>query len=142
MRSDTGETARTYADAFFRRHPKLREFAPEKIIDGAGGYSGEARQHLDEIQLYSKFWRLDADVREFVFTHEIGHYVLSLYGLANLITDLEDQGIDPWNSSSLPFGQYNMDEAFADSFATYFLNRSELKARYPKWYAVMHSIVA
>lgn len=129
---------------FFKRHSVLHRFAPKKIIAvekaGAGAHP-EARQIGEEIQLYPKFWALDGQTRDFVFAHEIGHYVLSRHGLSKLIEALNKQGVDPWDTSALPFGQGNMDEAFADSFATYFLDRSELKNRYPQWDAVVHATV-
>ncbi len=137
------ETAEEFAAAFFKRHSGLHKFAPKKVVDkaGGGGAHPEARQAGSEIQLYPKFWALDAKTRDFVFAHELGHYALSSYGLPKLIEDLTKQGVDAWDASTLPFGQHNMDEAFADSFATYFLNRGELKHRYPKWDAVVHAVV-
>jgi hypothetical protein len=136
------ETAEEFAAGFFKRHPTLHKFAPKKVVDkaGGGGTHPEARQAGSEIHLYPKFWQLDTGTRDFVFAHELGHHALSVYGLAKFIEDLGKQGVDPWDTSALPFGQHNMDEAFADSFATYFLNRSELKHRYPKWDVVVHAV--
>ncbi len=138
------ETAGEFAADFFKRHSALHKFAPSKVVDkasGGGGAHPEARQAGNEIQLYPKFWHLDPKTRDFVFAHELGHYALSSYGLAKLIDHLGKHGVDPWDSSKLPFGQHNMDEAFADAFATYFFDRSELKARYPEWETVVHSVV-
>ncbi len=42
-------------------------------------------------------------------------------------------GVDVWDTSGLPFGSFNSEEAFADCFATYFLSKGELKSRYPRW---------
>jgi hypothetical protein len=137
-------TAATFVAAFFKRYPGLQRYAPTKILDkssGGGGAHPEARQAGNEIHLYPKFWALDPKTRDFVFTHEIGHYVLSEYGLPKLIATLNKEGVDAWDSSSLPFGQGNMDEAFADSFASYFLDPGELKRRYPAWFTVVHAIV-
>lgn len=137
------QTAEAFAAEFFQRHSKLHRFAPRKIVDkssGGGGAHPEARQAGNEIHLYPKFWHLDAKTRDFVFAHEIGHYVLSEHGLSRLIETLGKHGIDPWDSSSLPYGQGNMDEAFADCFAAYFLDHGELKQRYPAWEAVVHGI--
>jgi len=138
------ETAAQFAVGFFKRHPNLHKFAPKKIVDSANqkGSHQEASQQGDSIQLYPKFWLLDAEGRDFVLAHEIGHWMLDVYGIAKLIEDLNKLGVDPWELSQLPFGWHNMDEAFADSFATYFFNRSELRQRYPEWDAVVHAIVS
>lgn len=139
------ETATEFAAGFFKRHSGLHKFAPSKVVDkasGGGGAHPEARQAGNEIQLFPKFWQLDPATRDFVFAHELGHYVQGqkLSGKA-FLDACEKHGIDPWDSSKLPFGQFNMDEAFADSFATYHLNRSELKSRYPQWDALVHGTV-
>jgi len=133
-----------YVTGFFKRHPHLQRFAPAKIIGKEGGGAGshpEARQAGNSIQIFPKFWKLDAKTRDFVLAHELGHYVLSNYGLAKLIEGLQARGVDPWESQNLPFGQTNMDEAFADSFATHFLNRAELQRRYPEWAAEVAAII-
>ena len=138
------ETAETFAEAFYARHPALRRFAP-KVLDKASGGTGshpEARQSGGEVWLFPKFWHLDDKTRDYVFTHELGHYVQSekLPG-TKFIDACSKHGIDPWDTSNLPFGQFNMDEAFADSFATYFLNHGELLHRYPEWGALVHQVV-
>jgi len=138
------QDAASFTKGFFKRHPKLKRYAPSKVVDktsGGGGSHPEARQTGQEIQLYPKFWKLDPKTRDFVFAHEIGHWQLSEYGLAKLIASLGELGVDPWDSSNLPFGQFNMDEAFADCFATYFLDPSELKSRYPAWEAVVEKVI-
>lgn len=143
-RFTAAENAATFSEGFFKRHPKLKRYAPTKIVDkasGGGGSHPEARQAGREIQLYPKFWKLDDQTKDFVLAHEIGHYVLSEYGLSKLIANLGELGIDPWDSSNLPFGQGNMDEAFADSFATHFLDTSELKRRYPEWAKVVEKVM-
>lgn len=138
--------AKAFADDFFKRHPALHKFAPKKVLDkssGGGGADPEARQQGGDIFLFPKFWHLDAKTRDFVFAHEIGHYVLSAYGgLAKLIENLTKRGVDPWDASSLPFGQHNVDEAFADSFASHFMTPGELNHRYPQWDAVLHDVIS
>lgn len=134
-------TAPEFAEGFYKRHPKLRRYAPKKVLDkttGGGGGHGEARQHGDEVWLFPKFWALPADVQDFVFAHEIGHYVLSEYGLLKFSQDAEKAGVDVWDN--LPFGQFNKDEAFADAFATYFLSPSELRSRYPEWLPLVEGV--
>ena len=121
-----------FAEDFFRRYPKLRRYAPKQVVDKPSG-PGEARQHGDEIWLFPKFWKLDPRTRDFVFAHELGHFVLGKFGMAKYVQLAGELGIDVWDQLSLPFGQHNMDEAFADSFASYHLTPSELKSRYPAW---------
>ncbi len=133
------ETAEAFASGFFRRHPRLRPYAPSKVVDkdGTGNTSHpEARQVGRDVQLFPKFWKLDVATRDCVFAHELGHFVLGQYGLAKLIADLQAEGVDAWDSSALPFGQGNMDEAFADSFASYFLDQ-DVQRRYPAWAAAV-----
>jgi hypothetical protein len=134
--------AEAFAEDFFRRHPHLHRFAPKRVVDKPGGSGShpEARQAGDEVHLFPKFWHLDARTRDFVFAHELGHYVLSKFGLNRLIEVLGKLGVDPWDVSGLPFGQSNMDEAFADSFATHFLDPSELKQRYPAWESAVQEV--
>jgi hypothetical protein len=137
------ETGAEWAKGYFTRHPKLHRFAPAKVLDHKGGSGShpEARQDGDNVLLFEKFWKLDAKTRDYVFTHELGHLALSKHGLAKFIKEMEALGVNVWESEKLPFGQFNMDEAFADSFATYFLNRAELKQRYPEWDAGVHGVV-
>jgi hypothetical protein len=139
------ETAESFAAAFFAKHPHLQRFAPRRVLDKAAGGSGshpEARQSGNEIWLFPKFWHLDDKMRDFVFAHELGHYTQSetLPG-SKFIDACKELDIDPWDTSSLPFGQGNMDEAFADSFATYFLDHGDLHHRYPKWETLVHRVV-
>jgi len=130
------DSAQEFVSDFFRRHPQLRKYAGIKVMDKASGGSGthgEARQHGNEIWLFPKFWKLDPKTRDFVFAHELGHYALSEYGLSKFIAQAETLGVDLWDTASLPFGQHNMDEAFADSFASFHLEPGELKRRYLSW---------
>lgn len=132
-----------FAESFFKRHPSLRKHAGIKVKDkasGGGGTHGEARQDGSEIWLFPKFWKLGARERDFVFAHEIGHWVLSDYGLRKAIENASKLGLDLWDSPNLPYGQFNMDEAFADCFAAYHLDRAELKQRYPLWESLVELV--
>ncbi len=137
-----GEDASTFAVGFFKRHPHLHRYASIKIVDreGSGGSHPEARQQAGQIHLFPKFWHLDTPTRDFVFAHEIGHWVLDEYGMAKLIKDLEESGVDAWDTSNLPFAQNNMHEAFADCFASLAITPAEVKHRYPAWAAVVEKI--
>ncbi len=133
-----------FVSAFFRRHPKLRRYAPKRVIGGGSGASGshpEARQRGDRIVLFDKFWKLPSKTMDFVFAHEIGHYRLQERGgVSRMMKLAKDIGIDLWDVDSLPFGQLNMEEAFADSFASYHLSKQELVKRYPKWVSLIEKV--
>lgn len=127
------DTAESFAQGFFARHPGLRKYVSKRVLDKTGGSGShpEARQAGDDIWIFPKFWKLDAETRDFVFAHELGHYVLTKFGLSKFVTLAGELGVDVWDNP--PFGQANMDEAFADCFATYMLSRAEIKTRYPLW---------
>jgi hypothetical protein len=127
---------------FGRSYPRLRHLIPkvvEKDVSRGGGHP-EASQHNNEIWIFPKFWLLDDETRDFVFAHEIGHHVLSQKNTLWIIETAKRFGVDAWDTSSLPFGQFNMDEAFADSFASYHVNPGELRRRYPAWLAIVESV--
>lgn len=130
--------AEEFVRDYFRRHPKVkRYFRGVRVVpvEKAGtGSHPEARYFVrGKIELYPKFWRLSRDLRDFVFTHEIGHHVLSTSN-KRLVEEAKDLGVDVWDN--LPFGQFNMEEAFADSFASYFLD-GDVRKRYPQWAALV-----
>ena len=123
-----------YLAGFFKRHPALKRYAPDKILERAPqGREPEAEQRGDEIWVGPKFWHLPAKTRDFVLAHEIGHFVKSRKSTKALIDMAQTLGIDLWQADQLPYGQYNMEEAFADCFAAYFTNKQELHSRYPAW---------
>jgi len=135
-------TPEEFLKGFFRRHPALKAHAPSKVVakSGGSGAHGEARQHGSEIHLFPKFWELSPDTQDFVFAHEIGHFILSEFGLSKAIDVCKSLDIDPWDSDKLPFGQFNQDEAFADSFASYFLD-GDVKRRYPPWASLVEVVL-
>lgn len=134
-----------YLSQFFRRYPKLAPFQKQiRFLDREQGWSanhGEARQHGDEVWLFPKFWELPLSVRDFVVAHEIGHWVKSSFGGLEFIKLAESLGLDPWDSDSLPFGQFNMDEAFADSFASYHTD-GDVNRRYPLWAQLVQLVLS
>jgi len=130
---------------FFRRHPQLSKYRSrirfrEREQGGSAGH-GEARQHGDEVWLFPKFWTHDKGVQDFVLAHEVGHWVKSDFGGREFIALANGLGIDPWDSSALPFGQFNMDEAFADCFASYHTDKDVLR-RYPEWARLVEAVEA
>ena len=94
--------------------------------------TNEASFTTKGVEVYPKFWTLDAKIQDWVLTHEIGHSVEDAVGLSGLIKAAEDLGIDPWDTGNLPFGQFNMNEAFAESFASYHID-GDVQRRYPLW---------
>lgn len=137
-----GSQTQAFTTGFFAKYSKLRKYAPKRVLDkpsGSGSHP-EARQSGDDIWLFPKFWNLDSGTKDFVFAHELGHLFLSNFGLSKFITLLQKEGIDPWDSSNLPFGQHNMDEAFADCFASYFMD-NDVSKRYPKWADLLKSLL-
>lgn len=126
-----------WMDAFFRRHPRLKPYMRGirrvRESPGGSGSHGEARQTGEDILLFPKFWALPQATQDFVFAHEIGHWVLTSKGGPRGLIDLAVQeGVDIWDTGNLPFGQHNMDEGFADSFASYFMD-GDVQRRYPLW---------
>ena len=133
-----------YLEGFYDRHPGLKRYAPHRILDktvGGGGSHPEARQHGEEVHIFPKFWVLDPATQDFVLAHEIGHYVKSNYGGVRFMEAAGRLGVELWDTDRLPYGQYNMDEAFADCFASYFLDPSELRSRYPGWFSLVEAIL-
>jgi len=135
LNSADDESFDQFLAAFFKRHPKLKALAPKKILNvtkpGAGKHP-EASQKLNHIELYPKFWKLPAKTKDFVLAHEIGHYVLDQKGLSWLVEEARQLGIDVWELDQLPFGQHNMDEGFADAFASYHTDK-DVQRKYPAW---------
>lgn len=50
-------------------------------------------------------------------------------------------GVDLWDTMSLPYGQFNGEEAFADCFAAYHVSPRELKTRYPRWVKIVKDVI-
>jgi len=142
MRGEVDE----FVAGFFRRLPELERLAPAKISSSSATRYGSHPAGFDElrgeIQFFPAFWRLDEATRDFVFAHEIGHYISEKLGRAWLRKKLRDHGVRLEEMRVFPFEQPNATEAFADCFATYFLFRRELHGRYPAWEAVIDEAVA
>lgn len=144
-KTGSSEDLEGFLQGFLQRHPILRKVVPGRIririVEKTGaGVHGEARQHGDEIWLFPKFWALDTKTKDWVLTHEIGHWALREFGLSKMIAAASGLGIDPWDLANLPYGQHNMDEAFADCFAAHVLDPAELKHRYPQWIEIVDQV--
>ena len=135
-----------FLDGFFRRHPKLSKY--RRLIrfrereQGSSSGHGEARQHGDEVWVFPKFWTHQQGVQDFVLAHEIGHWVKSNNAFGSAFMDAaRSVGVDPWDTLNLPFGQFNADEAFADSFASYYTD-GDVKRRYPEWTRLVEAVIS
>lgn len=135
-----------YLSAFYRRHPSLGKYrsTPFRVVEkAAGGSHPEASTMSRWIEVYPKFWKLlDDPARDFVVAHELGHWVIGEYGLSDLTSLARSVGVDVWDRDSLPFSAINFDEAFADSFAEYHLNRAELVRRHPLWDRIVAAVIS
>lgn len=128
-----------YLSGFFQRYPRLQKLAPSSIRE-SDSIPGEARQKRGEILVSPKFWRVGLTTQDWILAHEIGHFFLE--GSYPKFTEVaEDLGIDRWNIATFPYGQLNTEEAFADAFAGYFMEPSELGDRYPRWYQLVDRFV-
>ena len=133
-------TLEAFLSKYRKRRPEAARHMPHRVLEKAVGGSGEARQHGDEIWLSPKFWEHDDKLRDWILTHEIGHYVLSRKN-TQAMHAAEALGIDLWDTPNLPYGQFNFDEAFADCFAAYYLEHQELGSRYPKWLELVEKLL-
>lgn len=132
-----------WVDGFARRHPVLRRLLDVPVFrvekPGAGAHP-EARYSHRGIELYPKFWSLGTSAQDFVFAHEVGHHVRERWSTQGFVDAAAELGVDVWDAAALPFGQVNMDEAFADAFASYFTD-GDVKARYPAWTEIVRRAV-
>lgn len=137
-----------FADGFAARHPKM---APHlalvhavRDVDVIPRLRSEAEATAPgyEIHLSPKFYALDAATRDAVFAHEVGHVVQFHYTRdrsLRFVRAAEALGIDPWDTLGLPYGAFNMDEAFADAFMEYHL-RGDLFRRFPAWVPLVEAV--
>jgi hypothetical protein len=150
--SSTPDRLRVFLSNFYALHPALARFASvvpvkEKAQASASRHpdaSNEIVSGKDAVVLYPKFWTHDHDLQASVFAHELGHWVLSGpygYTTARFISLADHYGVDVWDTPSLPFAAPNMEEAFADAFASYYTDKDVVR-RYPKWVRIVEAVVA
>jgi hypothetical protein len=148
----TGDRVRVFLSNFYALRPALARFASvvpvkEKTHASQSRHpdaSNEIVSGKDTIVLYPKFWTHDHDVQAFIFAHELGHWALSGpygYTTARFIPLAAHAGIDVWDTASLPFAAGNMEEAFADAFASYYTDKDVFR-RYPKWARLVETVAA
>jgi hypothetical protein len=117
---------------FFDGEPQGRHPEASQISYPSRPRHGERSENI--IALYPKFWKLPLTTRKYVLTHEIGHFISREVGWHDLSKKLK---IDVWDAENLPFGQFNMEEAWADAFATYIHDPADLRKRYPQWFKLV-----
>lgn len=94
--------------------------------------SSEAREEGKRIAIGPKFFKQDKATQFFVLVHEAGHW------FRNRHVSLSDiMGWAPGEGFYDLFGAGNSEEGFAEAFAVYATNPSELKHRYPEAYEKM-----
>ena len=128
---------------FYDRHPDLRSYANVRVFskDATSGRHPEASTASKGIELYPKFWELPSErARDVVFSHELGHWVLGLYGLSAFVKLAESFGVDVWDREQLPFSAINFDEAFAESWAEFHLSLRDLRHRHPLWAQMVKAV--
>lgn len=76
-----------------------------------------------------------------ILLHEVGHAFLDWYGMSNLMEKGYEYGIDVFDTSSLPFGENNFHEAFAQMFSLIIENEYSVKKKYPKWWTLVYDIL-
>ena len=120
-----------FLPGFFKRHPKLVKFRDVDMVDGgdgtARGTHPEAEVLPRKIVFYDKFWaQKDQKLRDWMVAHELGHWALhATVGLSGIM-----DRVDLFND--LPFGQDSGEEAFAECFASYFLD-GDVQKKFPAW---------
>jgi hypothetical protein len=143
---------RVFLSNFYTLRPALARFAnvvpvKEKTHAAQSRHPDAANEIVsgkNAIVLYPKFWTHDHDIQASIFAHELGHWVLSGpygYTTARFIPLAAHEGIDVWDTPSLPFAAVNMEEAFADAFASYYTDKDVLR-RYPKWARLVEKVAA
>lgn len=120
--------------AFYARHPSLGHWRPPILAAWGGGRVPEATYDArGRVLLYPRFWTLTRSEQDWILAHELGHHVESQIGLSGLHVAMTALGLDPWDVASFPYAQVRSDEAFAECFAAYHLDPSDLLRRHARW---------
>jgi hypothetical protein len=133
-----------FVAGFFSKHSKLSKYKGVRVVITSGGGRsghGQASQEGGKILLHPGFWKLNQAARNQVFAHELGHLALESFGYSKMLKVAEALEVDVWDSVSLPFGQSNGEEAFADSFGSYFTD-GEVQQRHPEWAKIVEAVHA
>lgn len=139
----SNETAKEFAVGWIKRHSKWKALH-SKIVKstkyGRARGSELASYEQGSIVLKDKFFDLlqqnDEQLADHLYAHELGHGVESTLG-KKWMDKAAELGIDVWDTNNLPLGQFNMDEAFAETAAVVIMNDSHgmslLKNKWPSW---------
>jgi len=134
--------AASFSSAWLGRHPdmqRLHDALVTSVEDGKARASEEASYEQGKIVLKPKFYEMadkyGQQTADYLYAHELAH------GIESTVPEWRDQattlGIDVWDVSALPLGQFNMDEAFAESAATVITKDPDgmrlLDERWPAW---------
>ncbi len=116
-----------YAHGFFQRNPKLQPLLSVPVKNGPRYGTEIASVRYETIILTDAFWDFvknhpaDAD---FIFAHELGHYVSDKITMREWYKKAAELGVDPWDTDNLPLSQFNAEEAFAETFAVIMMGDS------------------
>jgi mRNA-degrading endonuclease RelE of RelBE toxin-antitoxin system/GNAT superfamily N-acetyltransferase len=138
------DNAEAIVAAILKRQPGFRKYmtgVTVKRADPRPGRHPEATTEGTTILLFPKFDALDMGTQEHVLAHELGHVWLSKYGFSRWVSDLNEYGIDPWDTDNLPYGQFNSEEAFAECFAVRLTDPQHLERVYPRWSAMLDDVM-
>ncbi len=146
--------AEWFAEAFFKKYKSLNRLM-NKTVKGVVGESkqrGSASATYDAtkkvIRLFPKFFeqreKYGEEFAAHVFAHELGH---SIESNVSWYEDAQAAGMDLWDTANLPFGQPNMDEAFAECFAILSVrsdpgDAKRLAAKWPQWETLVRDTAA
>lgn len=129
-------------NAILDKYPMLKQYMTGvKVVMEKQDKGPEARTVGTTIHIYPKYWLLGMDAQDFVFAHEVGHVMMGRISTMTLIDTAKDYGVDVWDTDDLPFSAINMEEAFCDAFATFVLDPTHLRHRYPKWMDIIKDLV-
>lgn len=99
----------------------------------------------DVIVLYNNFVdfynREGEKWAEEVLLHEVAHAFLDWYGMSKLMEKGYEYGIDVFDVNSLPFGEADFHEAFAQMTSLILLKDREAKNLFPNWWEMVYDIL-
>lgn len=119
------------------RHPSLFDIHSEVVLGvRLSSRNVDASYVQGYIELGEKFFNHPLDSQDYIYAHEIGHGIESTLG-SDWREMAEELGIDLWDTSNLPLGTFNQDEAMAETLAVLMLEdpigTELLHYRWPAW---------
>lgn len=123
-----------FLDRIIYKESKSTRIAEYKVYEGK-----------DVIIIYDSFIdhynKYGEDAAKEVLLHEIGHAFLAWYGLSNLMKMGYKYNIDVFDTTNLPFGENNFDEAFSQMVSLIIMKDKKVKSMYPVWYEMINNIL-